>query len=220
MSTNMNTNAPINPIEEMFDGFVARERKIGLAVDLYTCYYPQLSPTVDGNPLEGSMEYHTAMQRRLARLLNNRLGKDRLHWESASFAMDMRTTGTGTKNVRSIAMHVPITEDRICRCECGQRDHECVSFRNELTVVFAFDLEPTGPAKFDGYRSTQGRDGRVVLNRCISDDDCYAWLRAYERTQEIDWTWCGQNALDLHALWLHAFDSLVSIATETVELRD
>jgi hypothetical protein len=207
---------PINPTDAMFDHIVIEERKIGLTIDLSSSKRPTILP-INGSLLEASHEYKAAMQRRLARLLNNRPSKERLHWDSESFAMNLRTTETGSKNVRYIAMYVPITEGELCDCGCGKRDHECVRFRKELSMVFIFDREPIDLAQTKTYQSKQS-NGRVILNDELDGADGFAWLRAHCKTQEVEWKWSGQHTLDLNVVWLHIFNALIPIAAETSDL--
>jgi hypothetical protein len=133
--------APINSVDAMFDSIVMQERKTGVAIYLHNSENLSITP-INGRLLDASDEYKAAMQRRLARLLNNRPGKERLHWESESFAMNLRSLVTGQKCVRYIPMHTPITEGELCDCGCGKKDHECVRFRKVLSMVFVFDTEP------------------------------------------------------------------------------
>ena len=210
------TTAAVNSADAMFDGIVTEERKIGLMIDLHSMENPTIRP-INGRLLQASDEYKTAMQRRLARLLSNGPGKERLHWESESFIMNVRNTEAGTKNVRYIAMYVPITEDVLCDCWCGKRDYECVSFRKELSMVFIFDHEPIDLAQTKTYLSKQ-ENGRVILDHEIDGAAGFAWLRAHCRTQEVDLTWSGANVLDLNAVWLHILETLITIAAETSKI--
>jgi hypothetical protein len=141
MSNELHTEAPINSNDAMFDDIVTQERKIGFSINLCSLENPTVKP-VNGMLLQDSEEYKTAMDRRIARLLTNLPGKERLLWESESFAINMQTTETGTKSVRYIAMYVPITEDKLCDCGCGKKDYECLRFRKELSMVFIFDFGP------------------------------------------------------------------------------
>lgn len=216
MSHGPSTTALINPTDAMFDHIVIEERKIGLTIDLYSSKRPTILP-INRNLLEASGEYKAAMQRRLARLLNNHPSKERLHWESESFAMNLRATEIGTKNVRYIAMYVPVTEGELCDCGCGKRDYECVRFRKELSVAFVFDREPIDLAQTRTYESKQS-NGRVMLNHKLDGADDFAWLRAHCRVQEVEWNWSGQNTLDLNDMWLHTFNALIPIAAETSNL--
>ncbi|GAB7327015.1 hypothetical protein MBLNU13_g10957t1 [Cladosporium sp. NU13] len=208
MSGPYNT-APINPTDAMFDGVVTEERKTGLMIDLHHLEKPSITP-INGRLLQASDRYNKAMQRRLARLLSNGPDKERLHWESESFAMNVRTTEAGTKSVPYIAMYVPITEDEKCGCWCGKRDYECVRFRKELSMVFIFDREPIDLAQTKTYQSKQ-EHGRVILNHELDGAGSFVWLRAHCRMQEIEWTWSGANVLDLNAMWLHIHEALIPI---------
>ena len=216
MSHEPSTTALVNPTDAIFDHIVIEERKIGLTIDLCSSKRPTILP-INGSLLEASHEYKAAMQRRLARLLNNRPGKEWLHWESESFAMNLRTTETGAKNVRYIAMYVPITEGELCDCGCGKRDHECVKFRKELSMVFIFDDELIDLAQTRTYQSKQS-NGRLILNHELDGADGFAWLRAHCRAQEVKWDWSGQHTLDLNDVWLHIFNALIPIAAETSDL--
>lgn len=216
MSHETSEAAPINSVDAMFDSIVFQERKIGLAIKLCSLGRPSITP-INGVLLDASGEYKAAMQRRLARLLDNRPGKERLHWESESLAMNIRTLETGEKSVRYVAMHVPITEDDTCDCACGQRDHACVRFRKELSMAFIFDDERIDLAQTKTYQSKQSR-GRVFLNRELHGAEGYAWLRAHWRMQEIEWDWSGQNTLDLNDVWLHIFNALIPMAAETSKI--
>lgn len=200
----------------MFDSIVTEERKIGLMIDLHSVENPTIRP-INGRLLQASDEYKTAMQRRLARLLSNGPGKERFHWESESFIMNVRTTEAGTKNVRYIAVYVPITKDVLCDCWCGKRDYECVSFRKELSMVFIFDREPIDVAQTETYLSMQ-ENGRVILDHEIDGAAGFAWLRAHCKMQEIDSTWSGANVLDVNAVWLHILETLIPIAAETSKI--
>jgi hypothetical protein len=207
------STAPINSADAMFDGIVTEERKIGLTIDLHHLKKPSITP-INGRLLQASDQYKKAMQRRLARLLSNGPSKERLHWESESFAMNIRTTEAGTKNVRYIAMYVPITEDELCDCWCGKRDYECVMWRKELSMVFIFDHEHIDLAQTKTHLSKQD-NGRMVLNHELDGAGGFAWMRAHCRMQGIDWTWSGANVLDLSAVWLHVHESLIQIVAET-----
>ena len=207
------TTAPINTTDAMFDRIVTAERKIGLTIDLHHSENPSIKP-INGRLLQASDQYKKAMQRRLARLFSDRPGRERLHWESESFAMNVRTTEAGTKNVRYIAMYIPITENELCDCWCGRRDYECVRFRKELSMVFIFDHQPIDLAQTKTYLSKQ-ENGRVVLNHELDGAGGFAWLRAHCLIQEINWTWSGANVLDLNAVWLHVHEALIPIFAET-----
>lgn len=218
MPTKHHTEAPINSTDAMFDGIVTHERKIGLMIDLGSFEDPRIKPIVGSTILHGSDEYSTAMERRLARLLNNHPGKERLHWESGSLAMGLRTTETGTKNVRYVDISVPITEDQACDCGCGEPDYECLMSRKSLNVIYVFDLEPTTLTQQNSYHSEE-RLGRVILNHELSSEDAFACLRAHWKAMQTDWTWRGQNDLDLGALWLQILAVLILIVFETIQFH-
>ncbi|KAM0710787.1 hypothetical protein Q7P35_001525 [Cladosporium inversicolor] len=218
MPTEHHTEAPINSTDAMFDGIVTQERKIGLMIDLGSFEDPRIKPIVGSTILHGSDEYSTAMERRLSRILNNHPGKERLHWESGSLAMGLRTTETGTKNVRYVEMSVPITGDQTCDCGCGEPDYECLTCRKTLSVLYVFDLEPTALAQQSSYRSEERR-GRVILNHELSSEDAFACLRAHWKTMQTDWTWRSQNDLDLGALWLRILAALILIVFETIQFH-
>ena len=208
--------APIDSTDAMFDHLVTEERKIGLTIDLHHLEKPLITP-INGRLLRANDQYEKAMQRRLARLLSNGPGKERLHWESESFAMNIRTTEAGTKNVRYIAMYVPITEDEMCECWCGRRDYECVRFRKELSMVFIFDRAPIDLAYTKTYLSKRENE-RVILNHELDGAAGFAWLRANCTMREIGWAWSGANVLDLSAVWLHVHEALIPIAARTAEM--
>lgn len=214
MSQESSEAAPINSVDAMFDGIVMQERKIGLAIDLHDpC--PSIA-SINGWLLDASDEYKAAMHRRLGRLLNNRPGKERLHYESESFAMNLRSLAQGKKCVRYIAMYIPITEDELCHCGCGKKDHECVRHRKLLSMVFTFDTEPVDLAQTTRTYLSKRRHGRVVFNYELDGDEGFAGRQAHRRMQEVGWDWwCGNNALDLNSVWLYMFDALKSIASET-----
>jgi hypothetical protein len=215
MSHESSEAAPINSVEAMFDGIVMQERKMGLAIELHSSGYRYISP-INGMLLDASDEYKAAMHRRLGRLLNNRPGKERLHYESESFAMNLRSIGPGKKCVRYIAMYVPITEDELCHRGCDKKDHECVRHRKQLSVVFIFDTEPVDLAQTTRTYLSKRRHGRMVFNYELDGDEGFAGRQAHRRTQEVTWDWwCGNNALDLNSVWLYIFDALKSIASET-----
>lgn len=128
--------------------------------------------------------------------------------------MNVRTTEGGTKNVRYIAMYVPITEDELCDCWCGKRDFECVMFRKELSMGFIFDREPIDLAQTRTHPSKQ-ENGRLIPNHGIDGAAGFAWLRAHCRMKGIAWTWSGANVLELGAVWLHVHEALIPIVAET-----
>lgn len=177
MSHGPSETVPINPIDAMFDSIVTEERKIGLTIDLHSSERPSITP-INGRLLDASCEYKAAMQRRLARLLNNCPGRESLHWESESFAMNLRFLVTGEKCVRYISMHVPITEGELCDCGCGKKDHECVRFRKELRMVFVFDTEPVDLARTTRTYQSKRRRGRLVFNDELEGDEGPAGVRA------------------------------------------
>jgi hypothetical protein len=213
-----NTTENVDPVDALFDGIVAEERNIGLMIDVCSFDHPTVRRMVNGNLYDGSDGYNAAMHRRLTKLLNNGQSGEKLHWESESFAMYTCRAPCGAKNVRCITMHVPITADSRCDYGCEEKDYECAMHAKELSVVFIFDFgsEDKGHAKADVYRSERKQSGRVVLlDKIVTPDDGLAVIRAQWRAQKIDWTWFGQDDLDLNAVWLHAYRSLLSIATET-----
>ena len=216
------TTTPIDSVDGLFDGIVEQERQIGIMVDLCSFDQIMVKPLVNGKFYEASDEYDAAMYRRFARLLNNEPSRDRLHWHSENFSMFTRRTSIGTKSVRCMVIIIPITAAATCDCGCGERDFECVMYRKELTVVCIFDLTPRDeplepPARADVHHSRQAR-GRSILNHNVTNDDSYAMIRARWRAEEVDWIWAGQNDLDLNALWLHVYDSFISIAADTDRL--
>jgi hypothetical protein len=187
-----------------------------MMIDLCSFDHPMVRPLVNGKSYDGSDAYDAAMHRRLARLLNDGQSGGKLHWESERFDAYTNRAPCGAKKVCCMEITITITADTTCDYRCEEKEHECLlKHREELTVVWIFDFvtRETPLAQASVHRSRRER-GRVVLNKDFTLDDGLAMTRAKEEAQKIDWTWHGQDTLDLNALWLYAYRSVMSIATE------